>query len=321
MAQYVFRAAYHLQPNSILALRALFFVFDIMAVVFIALTLRALQMNPVWCIVYFWCPLVIKETFNSTHLDIIGIGLLAGAVYFLVKARFYLAHFFLALSVLGKLYPIILLPLFLKQQWKIKRESPSTPAGSWSASLCLFTGTLLIGYLPFVGIGEKMFEGLRTYTAFWQSNDSIFAILLWFYENVIGLESTGAFGFSYDLPSFAAKMTVAAILIAVLFRLVFRRREENETAVLHNLFVLMALVFLLSPVQNPWYLCWVLPFLCFFPSHAWIALTGLVGLYYLDFYFDSQELQSYRAWIEWFEYTPFFLLLALEKIKTKHFDF
>jgi len=74
----------------------------------------------------------------------------------------------------------------------------------------------------------------------------------------------------------------------------------------------MALVFLLSPVQNPWYLCWVVPFLCVFPTRSWIALTGLVGLYYLDFYFDYQEMQTFSSWIPWVEYLPFYFLLALE---------
>ena len=75
-------------------------------------------------------------------------------------------------------------------------------------------------------------------------------------------------------------------------------------------FILMALVFLLSPIQNPWYLCWVVPFLCLFPNRSWILLTVLVGLYYLDFYFDYQEIQSWSQWIPWIEYLPFYLLLA-----------
>jgi len=312
MAQYVFRAAYHIKPNSILTLRALFFGFDIMALVFIVLTLRALGMNLMWCIVYYWCPLVIKETFNSTHLDIIGIGLLMGSVYFLVKARFYLAHIFLALGVLGKLYPVILLPLFLKQRWKAEREEGESPWSACTMAFWLFAAVIVIGYLPFIDIGQKMFEGLLTYTAWWQNNDSLFAIILWFYRSVIGLEPGAPVGFSSDLPSLVAKITVALILFSVLAFLFFRRGDEDDRAVLKNLFIMMALVFLFSPVQNPWYLCWVVPFLCIFPSRAWIMLTGLVGFYYLDFYFDYQDLQGYRPWIEWVEYTPFYLLLGWE---------
>ena len=89
-------------------------------------------------------------------------------------------------------------------------------------------------------------------------------------------------------------------------------RTATEAAAMVKHALLTLLVFLFSPVQNPWYLCWVVPFLCLFPSRAWILLTGLVSLYYLDFYFDYQDLQSYRSWIEWVEYTPFFLLLGWE---------
>jgi len=349
MAQYVFRLVHHIQPDSILALRLAFLVLDLMAVAFIALTLRALGMNPNWSLIYYWCPLVIKETFNSTHLDIIGIAFLCGAIYFLVRARYYLSYFFLALSVLGKLYPAILLPLFLKRHFQTRDESvPDTPwdrvapggndldlkraGGPWFArralpsfdstqwrgcalGVWLFAGVLLIGYLPFVDIGGRAFEGLETYTAYWQSNDSLFALILWFYGSLLGFTSETPVGFSYDLPSLLAKITVLAIVLAALAYLFFRRAREGEDidrACLRDQFIVMGLIFLLSPVQNPWYLAWVLPYLCLFPWRSWILLTGLAGMYYLDFYFDYQDMNQYIDWIPWFEYTPFYLAFAYE---------
>ena len=97
-------------------------------------------------------------------------------------------------------------------------------------------------------------------------------------------------------------------------RLLFKGASllEQPIEFIRGLFWVMALVFLLSPVQNPWYLCWVVPFLCIFPERSWITLTGLVGLYYLDFYFDYQELSEFSLWIPWVEYVPFYFLLALE---------
>ena len=81
LAQMVFRLAHHIQPDSIITLRLLFLAFDGVALMFIVLTLQALGINRLWAMVYFWCPLVIKETFNSTHLDIIGIAMLCGTLY------------------------------------------------------------------------------------------------------------------------------------------------------------------------------------------------------------------------------------------------
>ena len=177
-------------------------------------------------------------------------------------------------------------------------------------------------------------------------------------------------GFSYDLPSLAAKLTVVLIVLGTLAYLLLRKpnaslyphatnqpdglsvafnevglqavapaplpekADENvakaplsqkkhdeatqSLSTLRDVFIIMALVFLLSPVQNPWYLCWVLPFLCIFPWRSWILLTGLVGLYYLEFYFDYQDLRQYIPWIPWFEYLPFYLLLAWELLKKRN---
>jgi alpha-1,6-mannosyltransferase len=311
MAQFVFRLVHHIKPDSIVAMRAGFFVFDIMALVFIIGILSRLGMDKAGVMVYFWSPLIIKETFNSTHLDIIGISLLCGSIYFLVCHRHTLATLFLAFSFLGKLYPIILLPLYLQACYE---KSMIDGKKAWRVlfgNSALFMGIIILGYLPFMGIGLDMFEGLKAFTLFWQSNDSIFAVLVFIFT----LISDGSeIILSNPLPVFLSKVTVASILIGVVFRLLLKRVSllQQPIGFVRGFFWIMALVFLLSPVQNPWYLCWVVPFLCIFPHRSLIFLTGLVGFYYLDFYFDYQELQGYSQWIPWVEYLPFYFLLALE---------
>ena len=313
MAQFVFRLVHQIKPDSIVALRCGFLFFDIMTLVFIVGILSKLRMDKSACLIYFWSPLIIKETFNSTHLDIIGISLLTGSIYFLLCHRHTLATLFLALGFLGKLYPVILLPLYLKA---CHEKMLLTGIKTWLAPLgnCgLFLGVAVLGYLPFMGIGLQMFDGLKAFTLYWQSNDSIFAVLVFIFRNISG-GFVNEIIFSNPLPIFLSKVTVALALIGVLFWLLFKGASllQQPVEFVRGLFWIMALVFLLSPVQNPWYLCWVVPFLCIFPARSWIALTGLVGLYYLDFYFDYQELQSLSLWIPWVEYLPFYFLLALE---------
>jgi hypothetical protein len=311
LAQMVFRVAHQIKPDSIVTLRLLFLAFDLVALMFIVLTLHALGMNRLWAMVYFWCPLVIKETFNSTHLDIIGIAMLCGVLFCVVQRRFFSANAFLAFSVVGKLYPAILLPLILKQQYRATNSKIENRWMRCGLSILLFGGLVAFFYMPFLEIGSQNFSGLKAYATRWQQNDSIFAILVWFFG--LFAESNGPVPFSYDLPSLLAKITVAAILGVMMLYLLFWRKENPEPkAALEPLFIIMALVFLVSPVQNPWYLCWVVPFLCIFPWRAGILLTGLVGLYYLDFYFDYQDINHYAPWIPWFEYIPFYLFLAWE---------
>jgi len=161
-----------------------------------------------------------------------------------------------------------------------------------------------------MGIGLEIFEGLKAYSLYWQSNDSIFACLVFLFKKLLGDFSSVTF-LSNSLPIFLSKLTVVFILIGVLVWLMLKNASlmQEPQKLLKHFFILMALVFLLSPIQNPWYLCWVVPFLCLFPSRSWILLTGLVGLYYIDFYFDYQEIQSWAKWTPWFEYLPFYVLL------------
>jgi alpha-1,6-mannosyltransferase len=319
MAQFVFRLAHQIKPDSIVILRAGFLIFDILTLVFIIGILAKLGLDKSNCLIYFWSPLIIKETFNSTHLDIIGISLLTGSIYFLLCHRHKLATLFLAFGFLGKLYPVILLPLYLKACHENMTQMGKKPWLTLLGNTSLFIGVVVLGYLPFMGIGFQMFDGLKAFTLYWQSNDSIFAILVYIFKTVTG-ELANETILSNPLPIFLSKITVALMLIGVVFRLLYKETSllKQPVEFVRGLFWIMALVFLLSPVQNPWYLCWVVPFLCVFPTRSWITLTGLVGLYYLDFYFDYQEMQAFSLWIPWVEYLPFYLLLALELRKNRN---
>ncbi len=169
-------------------------------------------------------------------------------------------------------------------------------------------------YLPFLGTGPRTFEGLRVYSTYWQSNDSLFALGVAFFGEGFGLYGWETEILNNPLPVFLMKAVAGLAVVSVLVGLLLRRplREDRPEQALNTLFILMAVVFLLSPVQNPWYLCWLVPFLCLFPWKSWILLTGLEGLYYLDFYFDYQGIPQFRSWIPWFEYAPFYLALAWE---------
>ena len=75
-----------------------------------------------------------------------------------------MATLFLAFSFLGKLYPIILLPLYLKACYEKMLQDGKR---AWLALLrnsALFLGVVVLGYLPFMGIGLQMFEGLKAFT-------------------------------------------------------------------------------------------------------------------------------------------------------------
>ena len=319
LAQYVFRLSQQIKPDNLFTLRVIFLMFDLLGMTFIVLTLRALNLNQNFSLVYFWSPLIIKETYNSTHLDIIGISCLCVSIYFLIRKHMMGSIFFLALSVLGKFYSLVLLPFYLQRSWLIAREKGRSGVAVLACYLILFCAVVTFFYLPFIDIGERAFEGLKTYSTDWQSNDSLFAILLFFLKDIL------RFGVDTEIPVFGnsmllAKSIMALVLLTIITYLLVKKAPsvDSPKGLMQNLFLVIMLVFLISPVQNPWYLSWLVPFLCFFHSRALILLTGLIGLYYLDFYFDYQEMTQYSFWIVWLEYTPFYIYLIWELTRSKN---
>ena len=322
LAQIVFRVVNQIRPDSILAMRLAFLVFDLLALAFIVKILETLGKNTAFSLIYFWSPLIIKETFNSTHLDIIGIAALCGSLYFLLSGCRVIAMGFLALGTMGKFYPAILLPVFIRSM--IQNRSVDEPlVKAWTVlgvGVTLFLMVCAGFYLQFLDVGEKTFAGLKTFTTFWENNDSLFAILVFVYKKILGFEQSFTLEeearlLSYDLPTFLAKLTATGILGFSVLWLVIRPGFLRQEQSLRHCYIVMALAFLLSPVQNPWYLNWIIPFLCFFPSRKWILLTGFIGFYYMDFYLDYQGINGYETLLLWVEYSPFYFMLIWDYIK------
>jgi len=118
----------------------------------------------------------------------------------------------------------------------------------------------------------------------------------------------------------------AVIAVSVLWPL---RRSQDPAAWLRAAFLTLAWFWLLSPTQNPWYWIWALPLVMFAGNRAWLAMSGLVMIYYLRFWFvyhwaDQSVLGTgysgavfFDFVVTWFEFGPWFLWLAWEAVVAK----
>ncbi|MGH7357796.1 MAG: hypothetical protein ACREJR_03160 [Candidatus Rokuibacteriota bacterium] len=61
--------------------------------------------------------------------------------------------------------------------------------------------------------------------------------------------------------------------------------------------------------MHPWYVVWIVPFLCLAPSLAWLYFSGAVSLSYVAFLNRPTSLPAW-AWLA--QYGPLFALLAVE---------
>ncbi len=294
VAQAVFGLTALVAPGSLLALRLVFLFFDLAVCVVIVGLLHHLGSSPLWVLIYAWSPLVIKETINSPHYDVVPIFLLLLALRALVSGRTLVGCMSLGGAILGKVFPVVLLPLFAYQAWR--RHGLGRAWGGLTIA-CL---VVVAGYAPFVDAGSALWQGSVIFAEQWQTNSFVFPLFRqvmagrWLANGVV----VGCLG--------------GAVLVALWWN-----NEGNELQLLRGCFFVVGVLLLLSPVGNPWYFMWVMPFVCLFPRASWLLLSGLIGLYYLAFYFLYRgEPETFR-WVVWLEYLPFYALLAWEWWRTR----
>lgn len=299
-AQAIFSLASFIRQDSILVMKSIFVVFDILAVIVISKLLLLFNKDPSLSIIYAWSPLVLKEIANSGHYDSLPICLLLLAIYLLLKSRLVSGSLSFALAVTSKFFPILLLPLY---RTIMKRRH------------YVLIGVVLAGmYMPFffwqnTGI-RQVFKGLLVYSDKWAYNGSIFV----FFRSMFD-----ALNIKFYNDLFLPKIFVGLIFITIVLFLSLKK-TVNNTSILHKSFIILALLFCLSPVGEPWYFCWVIPFLCFFHYYSFIILSWLLVFSYLSF---SRQLGTFNILslqipvLNTIQYLPFYILLIFEIIMRK----
>jgi hypothetical protein len=294
LAQGLFAVGAIIAPGSLFVLRVLLLCCDLALCWLLVALLRDLAINPAYVTFYAWSPLVIKETLNSAHYDVLPALWLMVALFLSLRGKVLVTYASVALAVLGKVYPLLLLPLFACRTW-------CTHGSAWTvAGLAVTCLLILIGYAPFWQDSAALWQGTRAFAERWQTNSFLFPALRmlvderWVANAIVAMLSAG-------------------VALGTLVRFELRDAYEFLWAV----FLVLGVMFLLSPVGNPWYFLWSVPLLCVFPLRSWVLLSGLLGLYYLYFYFlYHRQVETFR-WVIWLEYVPFYAVATWEWARTR----
>ena len=313
LSQVVFAASYYLKADSIPVMKGVFLLFDLLTIFLLIKILALLGKKPTMFLVYAWSPLIIKEFANSGHNDAIAISMLTLAIYLFIRSKRIAAMGSLALATLAKIYPVAILPLIIK---RFRHKG----GGTIIKGLLVFVLLISLFCLPFLKVDSKIFSGFSTYARQWEVNDSLFAVVSYLTSKAVG-ESADLYssirsrtiqreGTLYPLLT---RIIIGMIFLCfVVYPLVRGKYVKEGNNYLHYVFVILGAEFILSPVQYPWHLCWIVPLLCIYPYRSWMLLTGLSALYYLRFYFHYQHSYQYFLIAVLFEYLPFYLLLGWE---------
>lgn len=251
LAQVVFRISHALAPGSVIVLKTILVILDLITISLLWFALPRLRLPAAWLLLYAWNPLLIKTVAGSGHVDVLAVATLALTVYFLLIRAKLPAALALAAACLAKLSPLILLPFAVKRI-------------GWRNSITA-AFVILAAYLPFLERGTAIFSGLSRFAREWQFNSGFFLAA-----------QALARPFTHD-PSLAARGTG---LIAIVVTAVWLwRQDDGQVATFpHIASHLLAALILFSPTVMPWYLVWLLPLAVMSRTAIWIWFTGLVCL-------------------------------------------
>jgi hypothetical protein len=251
-------------------------MWDCLAVVFLAGLARSYDIHPAAVALYFWNPLLVLEGAGQGHIDVMAVSLLAAALLYVRIGGYGRAGGTLALASLVKFLPLLLVPAFWR--WCAQRESDekSTLSAMFTTRAVLipvvFVGVFTGLYLPFREMGWEAFGSLFTYASSWEFNAPFYSLLR-------GLGLTGD----------STRLILGAALLVLTVGVSVRSMPPIQAA-----YYLMGGFLILTPTLYPWYVIWILPFLCFYGNRGWLVLSGFVVISYLILI----RLREHGVWVE-----------------------
>lgn len=300
VAQGAFALAYLIKPWNLTAWRLILFAFDSVTLGLLALLLRRLKLPLLGLAIYWWNPLLIREIFNSGHMDVVVLPFALGAILLAFRRQFVLAAGLLGIAVGAKVWPVVLLPVLLRPMLSQPRKL--------AACLAVFGVVSGAMFLPVLRTGIDQNSGFTAYSQGWELNDALFMTILWAARSLV--EMLGYHGVDGQL---VARVWIG-LLIGALIVWQIQKRSDDESEICEKCLLVVAAIFLLSPAQFPWYGVWIVPFLALRPRWSLLLLTTLLPLYYLRFYFSARNnAKLFDHWIVWLEYVPVWALLAHER--------
>ncbi|MFH1744277.1 MAG: glycosyltransferase family 87 protein [bacterium] len=299
IAQAVFAFSHWLGPWNLTIWRLILLVIDSATLYLLIVTLRTLNLPILFSLIYWWNPLVIKEIFNSAHMDVIALPFVLGALLLSVRHHHYRAVSLLAFAVGVKIWPVVLLPLILRPIWGDRRQ--------FIPALILFVLLSAALFYPVYSAGLENDSGFSSYGRYWEMNDALYMLFLWLSRGLLNLTGLGA-----GQDQLLARVLVGTVLAVWIGHLV-REKANTPIELYENSLLVVAAVFLLSPTQFPWYYVWILPLLAIRPRASLLLLTPLLSLYYLRFYFEPRgNVGIFDNGIVWLEFIPVWFLLIRE---------
>jgi len=206
-----------------------------------------------------WCPLLLLETYEAGHLDLIGAALMVLAIVALARGRLILSAVALGLCINVKyLWPLLVLIILAGQAVRQRRAV---------VFLAVAALTVVAAWIPYRSGFENAVTTARTFAESWTFNDLIF-------EQLRRLPG----------PRWLPMALVFGLLAGLAVALALRRPRN----IWGDVWLLSGSTLLLGPVAYPWYFLWIVPGLAIRPP-LWLIVwvLSVPALHLVDWHYVS----------------------------------
>jgi alpha-1,6-mannosyltransferase len=289
-AQWVFALAAMATPGTVLGWRLLLLAVEVGTVGLLLQLVRRMGAPPTAILAYAWSPLVVLEGIQAGHVDLLVIPIVLLALAWRLEGSSLRAGVALGAAALLKLYPLILvLAWWRRGEWRF----PAAVAA-----------TVALGYLPYVatlGLGALGFLPTYVSDSYEDFNIGLRAVLTW------------GIGLGGEVPRAVAMMVLAALLSGVLVWIARHRPDGPAAHWRATQLAIGAYLLLIPTAMHPWYVLWVVPFLCVAPPAGWVYFSGAVALSYVAYLVEPAPL-PWWAWLG--QYGPLYAFLLVSGYRT-----
>jgi hypothetical protein len=298
VAQIFFTTSYIIAPWKLLGWKLILLIGDLILLFFTIKILQNLKLPLTFAAIYWLNPIVLHEFFNAAHMDLFVLLFVMMSVYFFLKDKTIISTILLALAVGIKLWPLIIIPFILRKIWKDKKQIVT--------HLLLFGILIAVIFIPVFLAGLDDSLGFIKYAARWENNSV-------FYESLkIFLNSVNDFFYLGISCATCITRWIVGLIIISLIIFLLRKQIINNFDFLDKIFLALAVLFLISPTQFPWYYTWIVPFLVVRPRLSFLLYPILLPLYQLNY------LSGYLVYVQ---HVPIIILFLYEIKKGTEFNF
>ena len=266
LGQLFFAISTFLFGGSVLGWRIVITAIEVVLLFFVFRATDGQQISKRAFLLYALNPLLLHETTVTAHIDILSVASIFVVIICMRAGHFKSAAPALACAVLPKYTAIILLPFFLMRRSR----------ASMAKQTLSFTAILALGFMPFVNAGPLIFKGLAIFSQHWEFNGCIYYVT----KGVATL-----FGYESGLARLICSGLFLLVYSGILI-LYHRGGISFEKCAVGAFTALL----LFSPVANPWYFTWLMPFFLFNENRFLQTLCIFMPFSYLYFAFGDAAI-------------------------------